>query len=111
MNEQTIADRLSDIKARFDELSVKLSDPAIFSDSDALTKYGREQSELTTLAALHEELQQVDADIALYAEMAESGLDGPDLEDAKSELRRLRSLRAERLEHGRQLLLPKDPND
>jgi peptide chain release factor 1 len=111
MTENTIADRLLDIKRRYDELTAKLSDPAVFSNTEMLSTLGREQADLTDLAGIQDELTRIEGDIALYSEMVESGLEGSDLEDARAELRRLRTLRSERLELARQMLLPKDPND
>jgi peptide chain release factor 1 len=111
MTENTIADRLAEFKQRYEELTEKLSDPSVFSDSTLLTTYGREQSEITAYADLYDQLVKLDGDSELYAEMVESGLEGPDLEDARAELRILRGSRSDLLEHARQLLLPKDPND
>jgi peptide chain release factor 1 len=111
MTENTIADRLIDIKRRYDELTERLSDPQVFSNTELLSTLGREQADLTGLAEIQDELTQIDGDLALYSEMVESGLEGPDLEDARAELRRLRNSRSERLETARQMLLPKDPND
>jgi peptide chain release factor 1 len=111
MTEDTIADRLADFKRRYDELTSRLSDPAVFSDNSLLTTYGREQSDVTPYAELFDVLHGLDGDIALYDEMVESGLEGADLDDARSEVRRLHAERSELLERARQLLLPKDPND
>jgi peptide chain release factor 1 len=111
MTENTIADRLVEFKQRYDDLTSKLSDPQVFSDSALLTTYGREQADITPFAQLCDELYKIDGDIALYTEMADDGLEGPDLEDARAELRRLRGARADLLERARLMLLPKDPND
>jgi peptide chain release factor 1 len=111
MTEDTIADRLADIKRRYDELTVRLSDPDVYTNTDLLSTYGREQSEIEALAGLADAVSNADGDIALYTELAESGLEGSDLDDARSELRRLRSARSDLLETARQRLLPRDPND
>jgi peptide chain release factor 1 len=111
MNESTIADRLADFKLRHDDLTAKLSDPAVYSDMDLLTRYGREQSEIAGFAELDGRLRGLEADITLYQEMEEAGLEAPDLDDARAELRRLHAVRADLLETARRQLLPKDPND
>jgi len=111
MNEDTIAARLADFKRRHDDLSARLSDPSVFTNSDLLSTYGREQSDIAGFVDLHDKLQQIEADLDLYEELVESGLDGPDLEDARAELRRLRVARGDLLERAREMLLPKDPND
>ena len=111
MNGDIIAERLEAFKRRHDELTRLLSDPAVFSDSSLLTLYGREQSEIAPFAELCDGLIAIDADIELYEEMVQNGLDSADLEDARAEVRRLRTARADLLEGARLLLLPKDPND
>ncbi len=104
MTEQTISERLADIRRHYDVLGERLADPAVFSNSELLSKYGREQAELAPVAEYAQALKKIDDDIALYSELAEDGLAGTDLADARAELRRLR-------EAARQMLLPRDPND
>ncbi len=111
MTENTISDRLGEIKRRYDELGERLSDPEVFTNNDLLSRYGREQAELQPAAALAQKLHTIEDDIALYTDMTEDGLSGGDLEDARGELRRLRAAWTETVETARQLLLPKDPND
>ncbi|MGH2344395.1 MAG: peptide chain release factor 1 [Chloroflexota bacterium] len=111
MTEQTISERLRDIRRRYDELGERLSDPEVFSNSELLSRYGREQAELGPAAALAQKLRTIEDDTALYTNMAGDGLSADDLEDAKAELRRLRAEWTDTVETARQLLLPKDPND
>lgn len=111
MNEQTILDRLADMNRRYDDLTEKLSDPAVFTDSELLTKYGREQAELQGVVAAYQRLVRLEDDIELYSAMSEDGLDDRSQEEARAELRRLRAERASAMEQVRQLLLPSDPND
>lgn len=111
MTDDTILERLGAMRRRYDELSEQLSDPAVFSDTELLSKYGREQAELQPLVDAHAALLRLDEDIALYREMADEGLDEASLEEARSELRRLRAQRDAHVEGIRLLLVPKDPND
>jgi peptide chain release factor 1 len=111
MTEQTISDRLRDIRRRYDDLGERLSDPEVFTNSELLSRYGREQAELAPAAALAEKLRTIEDDTALYTDLAGDGLSADDLDDAKAELRRLRAEWADTVEAARQLLLPKDPND
>jgi peptide chain release factor 1 len=111
MTGDIIAERLEAFKRRHEDLTSKLSDPAVFSDSALLSTYGHEQSEIAPFAEQFDQLAALDGDIALYEEMVEAGLDGADLEDARVEGRRLRVERADLLERSRLMLLPKDPND
>ncbi|HWE60295.1 MAG TPA: peptide chain release factor 1 [Chloroflexota bacterium] len=111
MTDDTILERLAAIGRRYDELATQLADPAVFSDGQLLSRYGREQAELQPVVAAYQELRRLDDDIALYTEMSEDGLDDAAQEEARAELRRLRALRGTRYEEARQLLLPRDPND
>jgi peptide chain release factor 1 len=111
MTEQTISDRLQDIRRRYEDIGARLADPEVFTNTELLSRYGREQAELAPVAELAQKLQAIDEDIALYTDMAGDGLSGDDLEDARDELRRLRSAWTDTVEAARQLLLPKDPND
>lgn len=111
MTEKTISDRLREFKQRSDEVGELLADPKVFSDTELLSRYGREQAELQPMVTLAQDLQKIEDDIALYTDMTEAGLSGADLEDARSELRRLRGAWGETIETARQSLLPKDPND
>jgi peptide chain release factor 1 len=111
MNDDVLIDRLAEIGRRYDDLSVRLADPAVFGNSELLTRYGREQAELAPAADTYHALRKIDEDIDLYTEMTRDGLGEDELEEAKAELRRLRAVRADTLDEARQLLLPRDPND
>ena len=111
MTENTISDRLRDIRGRYDELGERLSDPEVYANPELLSRYGREQADLAPAAELAQKLQTIDDDLDVYTSMIESGLTGSDLEDARAESRRLRAAWTETIETARQLLLPRDPND
>src|SRR5579872_1150361 len=106
MTEDTILERLAAIERRYDELSTQLADPAVFSDGQLLSRYGREQAELQPVIAAYRELKDLDDDIALYTEMTNDGLDEASLEEARAELRRLRNARSARYDAARELLMP-----
>lgn len=111
MTDDTIVDRMAAIARRHDELATHLSDPAVFSNGELLSRYGREQSELQPVVSAYQELRRLAEDIELYTTMGDDGLDEASAEEARGELRRLRAARATRLAEARQLLLPRDPND
>src|SRR6185437_2325452 len=111
MTENTISDRLRDIRGRYDELGERLSDPEVYANPELLSRYGREQAELAPAADLAQKLQTIDDDLELYSNMIDSGLTGSDLEDARADSRRLHAAWTETIETARQLLLPRDPND
>jgi peptide chain release factor 1 len=111
MTEDAILDRIRAIQHRYDELNRLLSDPAVFTDTALLSRYGREQSDIEPVVAALSRLQELDGDIELYTAMTEDGLDEAALEEARQEVRSLRARRVAQFEHLRQLLVPRDPND
>jgi peptide chain release factor 1 len=66
MTEDSILDRLAAIARRYDDLSTQLADPAVFSDGQLLSRYGREQAELQPVVTAYRELKDLDEDIELY---------------------------------------------
>jgi peptide chain release factor 1 len=111
MTDDTILERLVAIERRYDELTQQLADPAVYSDSQLLSRYGREQAELQPVVSALHELRRIDEDIDLFTAMTEDGLDEQALEEARVELRAARERRSTCYDRARQLLLPRDPND
>ncbi len=104
-------EKLKDIYRRYEELTAKLSDPAVISDNAEYTKAAKAQSELAETAQKYEEyrgveLRKTQAEEALGTEtdpeMKE--LLHAEIEDCKKELAGL-------TEELKILLLPKDKND
>ena len=62
-------DKLEKIVRRLDEVERQLSDPAVYSDRDAMTKLSREQKELTPVAEAYRAYARAEADIAAATEM------------------------------------------
>jgi peptide chain release factor 1 len=102
--------RLQEAEARHNELTAKMTDPAVIGDQDEYRKVAKAQSELNELVSKFREwkkadqelrdsqsmLGESDADLRQMAELEVARL-GPELETIESDLRIL--------------LLPKDPND
>ena len=65
MTDDTIIERLAAIGRRYDEISAQLADPAVFSDTQLLSRYGREQAELQPVVAAYQDLKRLDDDIEL----------------------------------------------
>ena len=70
-------DKLEKIVRRLDEVERQLSDPAVYSDRDAMTKLSREQKELTPVAEAYRAYARAEADIAAATEM----LSDPELKE------------------------------
>jgi len=103
-------DKLEDVERRFEELNARLSDPAIASDIDQLTKLNKERAKLEPVVELYREYRDMSASLAEAKELLAS--DDAELKEmAKEELKEL-SPALEKLK-GRleQELLPKDPLD
>ncbi|MDE6597230.1 MAG: peptide chain release factor 1 [Clostridia bacterium] len=103
--------KLQDIYKRYCELSEKLSDPAVISDTALWTKTAKDQSELTETAQKYEEYLSIEKQMRDAEEAAAT--------ESDAEMRELLSF--EVLECGKKLsqikdelkilLLPKDKND
>ncbi len=106
-----LLDRAAEMKHRYDEISAALAEPDVGSDSAALQRYGREQSELQEPVAAYERY------LALERELNEAQTMLADSEDEEmrsfltDELARLAAEREDVLGHLRELLRPRDPND
>ena len=101
-------DKLEKIVRRLDEVERQLSDPAVYSDRDAMTKLSREQKELTPVAEAYRAYARAEADIAAATEM----LSDPELKElGQEELSAAKAERERLTEELKRLLLPRDPND
>ena len=103
-------DKLEAIRARFDQLGVALTNPAIVNDNRKFTSTSKEYKSLEKIVNAYNEYKKILDDIAFYKE----ALNGDD-----EELRELAKLEAPPLEQKkekleaqiRQLLIPKEPQD
>jgi peptide chain release factor 1 len=103
-------DRLEAIKARFDQLGVALTNPAIVSNNKKFAETSKEYRSLEKIVIAYRDYKEVLDDIDFYKE----ALHGDD-----EELRELAKMEAPALEEKktamesaiRQLLIPKDPQD
>lgn len=103
-------DKLEAIKARFDELGVALTNPAIVSDNKQFSALSKEYRNLEKIVKEYEAYKTVLADLVTYRE-ALNGDDDELRELAKEELPVLEESE-EKLESAiRQMLIPKDPQD
>ncbi len=105
-------DKLNFLEDKYEELSAKVSDPAVIADQNSWKKHMKEMSELEPVVLKYREYKKAADDLAATKEMLnESGLDEELREMAKTELSELEE-RIERLTGEMKiLLLPKDPND
>ena len=105
-------DKLSAIEERYDELSEKVSDPAVIADSANFAKLCKEQSDILPIVEKYREYKQAKQTIADGEEI----LNDPDMDKemkelAEEEIKESKEKIEELSKELKILLLPKDPND
>lgn len=102
--------KLEAIKARFEDLGVALTNPAIVSDNKKFTELSKEYRSLEKIVNAYGEYKKILEDIDFYKE-ALNGDDEELRELAKAEAPPLDGKKEELEAFIRQLLIPKDPQD
>ena len=106
-----ILDRLNFIENKYDELSVKISDPSIMANQNEWRKLCKEHADLEIIVNKYKEYKNVTEELESNKEMLQVEDDKEMREMIHEEIKSL-SEQSEQLEHELQiLLLPKDPND
>ena len=103
-------DRLEAIHARFEQLGVALTNPAIVGNNKLFTATSKEYRSLEKIVIAYNEYRKILDDIDFYKEALE-GSDEEMRELAKTEAPPLEVRKTEIEAHIRQLLIPKDPQD
>lgn len=104
-------DKLDFIQEKYEELSMKVSDPDVISDQSSWQIYMKEMSEMEPIVAKYKEYRKASDDLADTKEMLSDSNDEELREMAKAELSELESKLERYSEELKVLLLPKDPND
>ncbi|MBO9563173.1 MAG: peptide chain release factor 1 [Niastella sp.] len=103
-------DKLEAIKARFEDLGVALTNPAIVSDNKKFTELSKEYRSLEKIVTAHNQYKELLNDLESYR-AAIKGDDDELRELAKEELPSLEEKKDKLEADIRQLLIPKDPQD
>ena len=103
-------DKLEAIKARFDDLGVALTNPAIIADNRKFGQLSKEYRSLEKFVAAQKDYKKLLEDIDFYKE-ALNGTDEEMRELAKSELPGTEEQFSALESNIRQMLIPKDPQD
>jgi peptide chain release factor 1 len=103
-------DRLEAIKARFDQLGVALTNPAIVGNNKQFAETSKEYRSLEKIVVAYNEYKKILDDIDFYKEALE-GDDEEMRELAKMESPALEERKTQMESTIRQLLIPKDPQD
>ncbi len=104
-------EKLDAIKDKYIELSEKISDPEILSDSHKLQKLMKEQAQLEPIVLKYNEYMDVVTQLEDSKEMLNEKLDDDFKEMVKEEVKELTAKEEELSQEIKILLLPKDPND
>jgi peptide chain release factor 1 len=104
-------EKLDDLKDKYTELSEKISDPEILSDSHKLQKLMKEQAQIEPIVLKYSEYKDVVSQLEDSKEMLNEKLDDDFKEMVKEEIKNLTAKEEELIQEIKILLLPKDPND
>jgi len=103
-------DRLDAIKAKFDDIAVALTNPAVVSDNKRFSQLSKEYRSLEKIVVLANQYRRVLSDLEFNREALMG--DDDELRDlAKMETADLEKLKEELEKQIRNMLIPKDPQD
>ncbi|RMG11998.1 MAG: peptide chain release factor 1 [Deltaproteobacteria bacterium] len=106
-----MVDRLTDVEARFEALTERMSDPSVAANPSEYRKVAKERAALEEVVAAFRDYKRVQSELAESRALAEES-DDPEMRAlAKEEVQRLEEEDARLEERLKLLLLPKDPND
>lgn len=103
-------DKLDNIKGRFDQVSMALTNPDVVSDNKQFSKLSKEYRQLEKIVHARDQYLKLLEAIAFNKEVLESG-DDEMRELAKEETEALQEQKVEQEATIRNLLIPKDPQD
>ena len=106
-----LLDKLAFTENKYDELSVKISDPAIMANQNEWRKLCKEHSDLEVIVNAYKEYKKVIEDLKVNKEMLVEENDREMKEMLQEEISDLTKREAELESEIQVLLLPKDPND
>ena len=103
--------KLNFIEAKYDELSMKISDPSVMANQKEWQKLCKEHADLESIVTPFKEYKKAEEDIEFNKELIENESDKELKEMAQEELKELIETKERLAEELKVLLLPKDPND
>ena len=106
-----LLDKLAFIENKYDELSVKISDPSIMANQNEWRKLCKEHAELEIIVNAYREYKKVIEDLEANKEMLQEETDKEMKEMLQEEISDLTEKEKELDNKIQILLLPKDPND
>ncbi|KAJ49151.1 peptide chain release factor 1 [Clostridium tetanomorphum] len=104
-------ERLNFIENKYEELSIKISDPTIMANQKEWQKLCKEHADLESVVTKYREYKKVQEDIEADKEMLKEDLEKELKEMVQEELKELSEKEQNLEQELKILLLPKDPND
>lgn len=104
-------ERLQFIENKYDELSVKISDPSIMQNQKEWRKLCKEHSDLEVIVTKYKQYKKICDDLEADKEMLSEKIEKELKEMVEEEVKELSSEKESVEEELKVLLLPKDPND
>lgn len=104
-------DKLEFIENKYDELSIKISDPSVMANQNEWRKLCKEHAELEVIVNKYKEYKKALEDIEVDKEMLQEENDKELREMLQEEIKELEENKVKFEEELKILMLPKDPND
>ncbi|PRR80422.1 Peptide chain release factor 1 [Clostridium liquoris] len=104
-------EKLNFIESKYEELSIKISDPAVMANQKEWQKLCKEHADLEDVVVKYREYKKVQEDIEADKGMLREDLDKELKEMVQEEIKDLNEREETLLQDLKILLLPKDPND
>jgi peptide chain release factor 1 len=104
-------DKLDFIENKYDELSIKISDPSVMANQNEWRKLCKEHAELEVIVNKYREYKKILEDLEANKEMLGEESDKEMKDMIQEEIKSLEEAKANKEEDLKIALLPKDPND
>lgn len=104
-------DKLEFIENKYDELSVKISDPSVMANQNEWRKLCKEHAEIEVIVNKYREYKKILEDLEANKEMLAEESDKEMKEMIQEEIKSLEEAKKDKEEDLKIALLPKDPND
>ncbi|EOD01764.1 peptide chain release factor 1 [Caldisalinibacter kiritimatiensis] len=104
-------EKLDFLEEKYKELSKKISDPEVISNTSEWQKYVKEHAQLEPIIQKYKEYKEVNEQLNDAKEMLKEKLDDDFKEMVKEEIKELTARDEELTQELKLLLIPKDPND
>lgn len=111
VSEPIMLEKLEEIKRRYQDVELKLSDPSVIADMKQFKKLNIEYKELQSVVEVYNDYKKVIDNIEQAKQVLANEKDKDFLEMAKAELEENRVKEEKLAEEIRLLLIPKDPED